>query len=257
MEFNTDTLRYHHTSDHHPAAEWFCRHSHPQYEVLFFYGGDARCVIEHREHHLKAGDLLLIPPLHYHFIKIESPVPYERAVLNFSECGARKTVLDEVFAEPRVLSLANDPLIPAVFERLDTLLSAFSGEDAAVLAGNLLTELIYLLSRQSGNDHRFTVYYNETLRAALRYIEDNLTTIRTAEEIAEALFISRSQLYLCFKDAFGIPPMKYILEKRLALAASRIALGEKPTTAAIACGFNEYSAFYRAYKKHYGHGPKK
>lgn len=256
MEFHTETLRYHHAGDRCPAAELFCRHAHPQYEILYFISGDARCVIEHREHRLKKGDLVLIPPLYYHFIKIESPTPYERIVLNFSESGARKGLTDQVFSEPRILEKASDSPILSLFDRFDLLLSTFNGEDAALLASNLLTELIYLLSRQNGEDGRFTVYYNETLRSALRYIEDNLTAIRTAEEIADALFISRSQLYLCFKDAFGIPPMKYILEKRLVLAASRISLGEKPTAAAAACGFNDYSAFYRAYKKHFGHAPK-
>ncbi len=256
MEFRTQTLRYHHARDEKPSAEGFCRHAHPQYEILFFLNGDARCVIEHREYHLQTGDIVLIPPLYYHFIKIDAPTPYERAVLNFSECNVGDNVLSTVFSEPRVIHCHGEPHIPSLFTRLDMLLSAFEGKDAALVTDCLLTELIYLLAKGGGTDERFTVYHNETLRGALRYIEDHLTNIRTVDEIADALFISRSQLYQCFKEAFGIPPMKYILEKRLVLAQSRIQLGEKPTLVATACGFNEYSAFFRNYKKRFGHPPK-
>lgn len=256
MEFRTHTLRYHHGCDRHPSAEGFCRHAHPQYEILFFTSGDARCVIEHREYHLKKGDVVLIPPLYYHFIKIDSPLPYERAVLNFDHCDAGNNILQAVFSEPRVVNCLGDAHIPSLFSRMDILLAAFDGDDAVRIANCLLTELVYLFANYDGTDGRFNVYHNETLRNALRYVEDHLTTIRTAEEIADALFISRSQLYQCFKEAFGIPPMKYILEKRLVLAQSRLQLGEKPTVVAAVCGFNEYSAFYRNYKKRFGHPPK-
>ncbi len=256
MEFRTQTLRYHHACDEKPSAEGFCRHAHPQYEILYFINGDARCVIEHREYHLCKGNIVLIPPLYYHFVKIDTPKPYERVVFNFSECNVSEHIRDAVFCEPRVIDCIEDPHGPALFSRIDTLLTAFQGEDAMRLANSLLTELIYLISIKSGKDERFTVYHNETLRGALRYIEDHLTTIRTADEIANALFISRSQLYQCFKEAFGVPPIKYILEKRLVLAQSRIQLGEKPTLVAAACGFNEYSAFFRNYKKRFGHPPK-
>lgn len=256
MEFRTPTLRFHHACDQHPSAEGFCRHAHPQYEILFFTSGNARCVIEHREYHLTKGDVVLIPPLHYHFIKIDGPSPYERTVLNFNHCDVSEKVLNTVFTAPRVVNCLDDAHLPALFSRLDTLLAAFDGDDAVRIANCLLTELIYLLSQTSGTDERFTVYHNETLRNALRYVEDHLTTIRTADEIADALFISRSQLYQCFKEAFGIPPMKYILEKRLVLAQSRLQLGEKSTIVAAVCGFNEYSSFYRNYKKRFGHPPK-
>ena len=256
MKFQTTPLRYHHACDQKPSTEGFCRHAHPQYEILFFISGDARCVIEHREYPLNEGDIVLIPPLYYHFIKIDAPSPYERAVFNFSECDVSRDVLDTVFAEPRVINCKNDAHIPPLFTRADTLFSAFRDEDADRLAKCLLTELVYLVSAANATNTHFTVYHNETLKSALRYIEEHLTTIQNANEIADALFVSRSQLYQCFKEAFDVPPMKYILEKRLVLAQSRIQLGEKPTLVATACGFNEYSAFFRNYKKRFGHPPK-
>ena len=256
MEFRTESLRYHHACDRQPSANGFCRHAHPQYEILYFISGNARCVIEHREYRLTKGDVVLIPPLYYHFISIDSPAPYERAVLNFSACDVSSQVLHAVFSEPRVINCTEDTHIDSLFSRMDMLLAAFDGEDAVRIANCLLTELLYLLSKHNNTHNRFTVYHNETLRSALQYIEEHLAVIRTADEIADALFISRSQLYQCFKEAFGIPPMKYILEKRLVLAQSRLQLGEKPTTVALACGFNEYSAFYRNYKKRFGHPPK-
>lgn len=49
----------------------------------------------------------------------------------------------------------------------------------------------------------------------------------------------------------NIPIRKYVIKKRLILAHSKILKGELSSVAAIECGFNDYSGFYRQYKKMY------
>lgn len=256
MKFTDKHLNYKHTVDERPTSELFYRHAHAQYEFLYFLEGDAECVIERRRHHLKAGELVLIPPLHYHFIRIITPVRYERAVIHFQSCDIRDEILQKVFSQPRVMDFSADQNISALFKRIDRYVEHCDKPEKSLLVNNLLTELVYLVSCHDDLDQPFAVYYNETINAAIQYIESNLTTVSSAEEIAAALFVSRSHLYQCFNEAFHMPPMKYITEKRLVLAASRIAMGERPTKVALACGFNDYSAFFRAYKRRFGHSPK-
>ena len=68
-------------------------------------------------------------------------------------------------------------------------------------------------------------------------------------------FISKSQLCRLFKKATGSTLWQYITIKRLTKARLMLREGEKPTKVCFACGFNDYSTFYRAYIKYYGHGP--
>ena len=255
MEYVSDTLQIHYTTDPVPEAGIFSRHAHRQYEILYFMGGEARCIIEQHQHTLREGELILIPPRAYHFIKILGPAPYRRTVLNFDRCDVRPEVLNALFREPTVIDSAKSPELAALFARLHRYLERFHGEDRRRLAENLLTELVYLLDDCEGDRVRDD-YRSDLPEQALRYIEEHLTEIRSAEEISRALFISRSRLYAVFTESFGLPPMGYLNEKRLLAADARIALGEKPARAAAACGFGDYSAFYRAYKKRFGHSPK-
>lgn len=50
-------------------------------------------------------------------------------------------------------------------------------------------------------------------------------------------------------------PKRYITERRLSLARREILLGAKAAVISAQCGFSDYSAFFRAYKKHFGHSP--
>ncbi|MBQ6824808.1 MAG: helix-turn-helix transcriptional regulator, partial [Clostridia bacterium] len=234
MEFGDSTLRYKHALDPCPDAGMFSRHAHPQYELLYFIKGEAEIMIEGHRHPLQSGELVVIPPMQYHFIRITQSVPYERAVLNFLEPKVPQRILEQVFSAPKILRAEED-----LFTRMERF-AAFPTEDRATLCRNLLTELLYLLSR--GEERQgFSPYYNEVITTAVGYIEEHLTTLTSPDEVAEALFVSRAQLYRSFRDAFGIPPMKYITEKRLLMADARIRGGEKPAHAAANCGFGDYS----------------
>ena len=58
-----------------------------------------------------------------------------------------------------------------------------------------------------------------------------------------------SYLSHVFKNDLHISIHKYVLEKRLILANKKIRQSVNPTVAASECGFADYSAFYRQYKK--------
>ena len=68
-------------------------------------------------------------------------------------------------------------------------------------------------------------------------------------------FISKAQLWRSFKETTGYSPWNYITLKRLIKAKQLIESGEAPTKIFSECGFSDYTTFYRAYKKHFGHSP--
>ena len=58
-----------------------------------------------------------------------------------------------------------------------------------------------------------------------------------------------------FKKHTGLPVMEYIIRTRVVMAQQLILEGCQASTAATMCGFNDYSAFYRAYTKYIGSKP--
>ena len=76
------------------------------------------------------------------------------------------------------------------------------------------------------------------------------------DKICAEHYVSTSQLCRRFKKATGSTVGNYITTKRLLLAQKLLSVGEKPVAVYKRCGFNNYSTFYRAYVRYFGHSPK-
>ena len=49
---------------------------------------------------------------------------------------------------------------------------------------------------------------------------------------------------------------RFILKKRLQIARNLLSAGHKPKDVYEACGFGDYTAFYRAFRSEYGISPR-
>lgn len=78
----------------------------------------------------------------------------------------------------------------------------------------------------------------------------------TVEELANRIGMSRSALAQRFTDLLGMPPMQYLAQWRLQLAAQQLRSGNQ-SLAAIAeqVGYDSEAAFNRAFKREFGSPP--
>lgn len=89
-----------------------------------------------------------------------------------------------------------------------------------------------------------------------RYIEKHATEPLTLDELAARNSVSASTASHVFKEAFGLPPMRYAVEVRLAIASDRIRYSDmRLEDAAEASGFRSYPYFCRAFRAKYGQSP--
>lgn len=103
-----------------------------------------------------------------------------------------------------------------------------------------------------------TFEYQETSSSAnniIGYVNANLFNDISVDLIAKHFYLSQSQINRIFKQATGKSVWEYVLIKRLLQARKKIKDGERITQVAVNCGFNDYSAFFRAYKKLFGASP--
>ena len=89
------------------------------------------------------------------------------------------------------------------------------------------------------------------------YVNKHLFEELSVPILAKQFFMSTSQFNRVFKQAAGASPWEYITIKRLTAAREKIRNGVSVQSACESCGFRDYSAFYRAYVKHFGCAPKK
>jgi AraC-like DNA-binding protein len=78
----------------------------------------------------------------------------------------------------------------------------------------------------------------------------------TVEELASRVGMSRSGLAQRFADLLGVPPMQYLAQWRLQLAAQQLRLGDR-SLALVAedVGYESEAAFNRAFKREFGVPP--
>ena len=85
----------------------------------------------------------------------------------------------------------------------------------------------------------------------LDYINNHLSDDLTIDNLSERFFISRYHLMHLFKASTGYTVGNYITMKRLFFARAMIQTGTPVTEACYLSGFQNYSTFSRAYKKHF------
>lgn len=95
----------------------------------------------------------------------------------------------------------------------------------------------------------------EIIQSSLDYIEDNLKTEITAEELRRQAGFSLFHYYRLFQSATGMPVMQYITRRRLLHAVYEISLGEKMIDVALEFGFDTHAGFYKAFQREFGYTP--
>ena len=88
------------------------------------------------------------------------------------------------------------------------------------------------------------------------YINGHLFDLEGLHQLEETFYISASQINRIFRSFMGSSVWNYIMLKRLFAARELIQHGTLPRKAATACGYQDYSNFFRAYKKQFGHTPQ-
>lgn len=225
---------------------------HVYHEIILFLGGDAELITEHLRLRLAPETLIVIPKETYHQVVIHGdPERYHRCVVNFDESEALFPLIQCSMTELKVLEA--DKAILYLFRKLAALAEG-SDEPVKFLPEAVLAVLLSEIADKDrpGLGER---PQNGLVRNAVRYIEENLGKKLTVAAVAQACNTSGSSLAHTFKREMNLPLHRYILKKRLIMAHNRIAAGEPATLAAYHCGFNDYSGFYKQYKKEFGVSP--
>ncbi len=90
------------------------------------------------------------------------------------------------------------------------------------------------------------------------YVESNLASDLTLEEIARALAMSAGHFAPAFKNTTGVPPHRYVVERRigkqakLLLRESELPIGNLATLV----GFSTHSHFCATFQKLVGESPR-
>ena len=115
-----------------------------------------------------------------------------------------------------------------------------------------LSRLIYEQDHPQGKEKE-----TDIVQAIIEYIDHHLEEELSLEALGEQFYISKYYAAHEFKERTGISVHQYIIKKRLERCADEIKTGKSVSRIYSDYGFQDYSSFFRAFKKEYNLSPRR
>ncbi len=240
-------------------------HAHEEYEIYWFIEGDGVYFIEGSEYQLKPNMILLMRSAEMHKPELANGSVYERATFHFQpqyiakRDPEQRLLLPFINHSPGVENMycVDDFETNLIYDCLANM-SKISGDkyaDKLRLDSMFFCVLQELYDAHTKRHCVETDAENNLMSQITLYIEQHLGEQLSLADLQNRFYISKTHLTRLFKKTTGLSTWEYIGVKRLTIAKTMLGQGVRATVAAQACGFCDYSAFYRAYKKRFGVAP--
>mgnify|MGYP001397560732 CR=1 FL=1 len=260
------------TQNYSEIEPLFRLHSHDAMEILVFLGGKCEFFCEGKTYSLTKGDIVVIPPYAVHRATVEDFANYERIVSTISN-----TLMNEFLSiSPTLkenidhhqthgsyvvhLQSNNLKVVTSILQELSERRKKVEGNYSFALHYLLFQSLQVIMNPESSspiiNEENKK---DKRLVDIIEYIESHLTDPDLSlETIAKHFHLNKYYFSHYFKNNMDVPFYRYVLLKRLAIAVTMIKQNENSIEEiASKCGFQDYSSFYRQFKKEYNLSPKK
>ncbi len=239
------------------------------YEVYTLLSDKANFYVEGQKYCLCKGDMLIFSNKEIHMVEFDESSLYKRRVMHFTKefvlpFNSDKFNLFKVF-DNRCLGINN--IIPAETAEKENLYRYFdkmretlsNGQDGCeIMARCYFVQMLIAINRILSQriDVPQKSAKNEKILKIIEYINTNLTSELTIDDLSNKFYISKYYMSRLFKSTTGYSINQYISYKRVWLADELIAGGMSATDACHQVGYNDYSNFYKTFVKIMGYSPK-
>ena len=236
-------------------------------EIYIFVDGEANYIVEDMIFSLKKGDVVIITPYEVHKAVLQKKGNYERFyflipldAFDYMNSDPLKKIFEFIKQNNNLLSLPTGERAKMLDLLYEIKKTAERKDASEILVYSLFLRFIDIITKNltSPSDDRIslsTQQFPQILSDVLRYIDENLTDIKTAEEIADHFHISSPYLSTMFKSHTNIGIKKYIQLRKISCAKSLLDSGRNVTEACFESGFNSCSYFIKTFKEHIGTTP--
>lgn len=244
-------------------------HTHPYYEFYFFLEGHAEAIIRQNHYILSYGDILIVPPGISHGIMVKDyELPYRRfdfwISTDFYDSLTSKSD-DYAYAVGNAMRLEKHRIrtdritFNSILSKLFYIVEEEKGDRFGRNTQLYLSvsDLLLTINRIANEQQEDRPVTQDALYQNIcNYIEQHIDEDLSLDNIARHFYLSKFYISHVFKDNIGISIHKYIGKKRLQLCHEAIMGNRSIIDVYQTFGFDDYSSFYRAFKKEYGISPK-
>lgn len=245
-------------------------HIHDCYEIYYSISGGRQFLIDNKFYSMNPGDVFIINQYESHKITQVDKMVHERIVLSIhpeytKRLSTPETDLDACFSDrPQAfchrISLSKDQ--QSRFLYYINKITGADGYGHDIVEQTAFMELMLLINNAVRTGHQpesaaGSYSYNHQVDDILAYINQNIASPISIEQLAGEFFLSESYICRIFKAATGTTINKYISARRISIAKALLSDGANVTEAYEKSGFSDYSNFFKAFTKAVGISPKK
>ena len=241
---------------------------HRQFEVFYLISGKTSYVIDGQTYEPNPGDMIFVSPNEMHALHIDGGEVYDRAVLLFdadilgSLLAEMGISYDDFFlSKSRGLHVIGKETVEKY--RLGEALLAVMETDGDEQYRKLVTvarliEFLARLDEMARSDRLIATRpssEDELVRRAIGYVDEHIGERIRLDEMAGALFVSKSTLCHRFSKYMSISITRYVNIRKMHYAGELMRRGHTATEAAVRVGFDNYAAFLYNFKHLVGRLP--
>lgn len=244
-------------------------HEHDFFEMYILLAGHIQYRTAGSAFFLQPNDVLFINRHQPHCpMLIQPDIPYERLVFDVSPKILRQLSgpdfdLCECFVQDNFTVYHYPQEVHRRIMHLIELLATVTDDRQpgdALLRRAYLTELFVEINKHNKSPRIYS-FSSETTNLQMpaivrQYVMDHLQEAITIDDLAKYFFMSKSTFMHAFKRACGDSVYQFVLHQRMEAALKMIEEGIPLTTVSHSCGFNDYSNFYRSFKRQFGRSPR-
>lgn len=248
-------------------------HINDGHEIYLFLQGDVSFNIDGSIYKLAPNDLLIISNQEIQRAIVNNEVIHERMYIYFDPdyidrfVSAKDYKLLQLF-ENRKNGFGNK--ISGKFVEQYNLQKYFDDiymwskskqPEKEIMMFSILLQLIvkintiYTMNRETDKDIEEGVEYNDKIYDIIRYISTNLDKKISLEELEKNFYIDRYYLCHLFKQITGYTLVDYMNYKKVLSAKEQLKVGKPISEVWTQFGFQNYSSFYRTFRKIVGMSP--
>lgn len=245
-------------------------HYHDFHKIILITAGKAAYIIEGKNYPLAPRDILFVSAGEIHRPVTEPDTAYQRIVIYIDpqflrQCGKGQFDLTQCFQTARETSSVMHAPPGKSHDLLYHMnkLEKVAQEDGfaqELYSEILFVEFMILLNRAILEDELENpshISFDPKIQQILHYINDHLTENLSIDLLAKNAYTSKYYMMRRFKADTGYSIHQYITSKRLLLAKAMLANTDVPITEmCYQCGFGDYSAFSREFKRQCGISPR-
>lgn len=240
-------------------------------EIIFYLGNSIINInIENISYTLERGNILILPPgVMYKYLNFEKNC--DRYIIQLSmNCITKLSSIFDGFSycintasleDMYVLKTKPSTWKPFVLgfehlldeynsKRFHSDLSAFS--QVLFIISHINSTMYYLLEKRTAQK----TIYSSLIEQIYKYIRINYDKNICLDDLAKYLNVSKSTITHTIKKQSNTTFVELLTQRRLTVFKTKVIEGKSIKQAYMECGFNDYSTFYRAFRKVFKTNPR-